>query len=348
MRQTNSGARWVSRWWGGELGWAGVLLSLATAPLEGLYRAGVGMRNALYASGLRPSESASIPVVSIGNLTVGGSGKTPFAAWCTHWLSERGARPALVTRGYGRDEVELHRRWNPSVPVICDAKRTRGTESAATEGADCVVVDDGFQHRALQRDLDVVLVAAELGIQGRCLPRGPFRESAAALQRADVVIVTRKQASGAKVERVWAEVARRAPQALRGIVEFEGAEWVALDLCGPIDPPDVRAGGLVVCSVARPEGVRALAAGALGVDPTSIDLRSLPDHHEYTRDDVHALVREAAGRPVITTEKDAVKLAAFVHELPSERVHVLRLKMQWTRGEADFTARLAHIARIQP
>ncbi|HEX2189501.1 MAG TPA: tetraacyldisaccharide 4'-kinase, partial [Longimicrobiaceae bacterium] len=198
---------WVARWWAGEAGVAGSALDAALAPAELLFRGGVAARNLAYDRGWLRAERAPVPVVSVGNLGVGGAGKTPVAAWIAARLLARGLRPAVALRGYGDDEVQVHRELNPEVPVFAAARRVDAAREAAAAGRDVVVLDDGFQHRALARDLDVVLVSAEGWTPGRrLLPRGPWREGAAGLRRAGVLVATRKSADAARGAAVAAEL----------------------------------------------------------------------------------------------------------------------------------------------
>jgi tetraacyldisaccharide 4'-kinase len=275
-------------------------------------------------------------VISIGNLSVGGTGKTPIASWVVRTLGALGERPVLVARGYGRDELLLHRRWNPDVPVIADPDRHAGVTRGAAEGATVAVLDDGFQHRALARDVDLVLVAAEEGLPGALLPRGPFREPLSALRRAAGVIVTRKQASEEDAVRVAERVGREATDAVVARVQLRtgtaspihGAE--RSDPTGPV---------LVASGVAHPESVRA-GALALGYDVEA--LIPFPDHHEFDRNDVRSLEVRAAGRPVLVTEKDAVKLES-VEGADGVDFRVLSLELRWEAGREGI-ARLLETA----
>src|SRR5215211_769933 len=185
----------IERLWFG----ADALASVARAallPAERVFGGIVGARDVLYDAGWLPSQATTIPVVSIGNLTVGGTGKTPIAAWVAAGLARRGAQPAIVLRGYGDDEPLVHRILNPMIPVIVDADRTAGVEEAARRGADIVVLDDAFQHRRVQRIADLVLVSADRWTPTvRLLPAGPWREPLRAIRRATLVIVTRKAAN---------------------------------------------------------------------------------------------------------------------------------------------------------
>ena len=165
----------------------------ALLPASWVFGAIVARRNARFdAATLR---RAALPSLSVGNLTVGGTGKTPVAAWCVEQLRARGARPAIVMRGVGDDEWRVHGLLNPGTPVIVSADRSDGVFTARARGADCVVLDDAFQHRQAARVADVVLVSAD-GFSGRAhlLPAGLYREPLTALRRAQAVLVTDKAA----------------------------------------------------------------------------------------------------------------------------------------------------------
>ncbi|MGI9091261.1 MAG: tetraacyldisaccharide 4'-kinase, partial [Gemmatimonadaceae bacterium] len=154
-------------------------------PASWLYHGVTAIRNTLYNIGLARTHSSPIPVISVGNLTVGGTGKTPFTAHLVHLLSEMGRRPAIVMRGYGGDEKLLHERLNPGIRVYVSPDRAAGVALAAAKGADVVVLDDAFQHRRAARCLDVVLVSAEQWRDDlKILPAGPLRESFTGLRRA--------------------------------------------------------------------------------------------------------------------------------------------------------------------
>jgi tetraacyldisaccharide 4'-kinase len=247
--------------------------------------------------------------VSVGNLTVGGTGKTPVSAWVAAELGRLGARPAILLRGYGEDEQLVHARLNPQVPVIANPDRVAGAGRARTLGATVLVLDDAFQHRRAARDLDVVLVAAEQSRAHRLLPAGPLRERPGAVRRAGLLIVTRKSASLAEAEAAaasWSGVAGGPPTAvihlragdLRGAAPGRLAESL---------PADALRGKrvLAVSAIGAPEPFHAqlAAAGAL-VDPAVH-----PDHHAFTPAEVGQLsARGAVNDLVCCTLKDAVKL----------------------------------------
>jgi tetraacyldisaccharide 4'-kinase len=310
------------RWWGGELGGAGRALSVAALPLELLFRGAVAARTAAYAVDALRSEHAPLPVVSVGNLTVGGTGKTPLSAWVVRVLREGGRRPALALRGYGRDEAMLHERWNPTALVHVGPDRFRSARAAAATGADVLVLDDGFQHLRIARDLDLVLVAAEQRFPGRLLPRGPYREPPGALARADRVIVTRRVATPAAAARVEAAVRAAAPDVPVARAHLAPLGWQDLT-GGPADAP--RGDVLAVAGVAGPEAFAALVGARTR---GAVELLAFPDHHEYGPGDVEKIRRAAAGRPVVATEKDAVKLARHAGSLPDVRVLALAVEVE--------------------
>ncbi|HEX6910119.1 MAG TPA: tetraacyldisaccharide 4'-kinase, partial [Longimicrobium sp.] len=200
------------RVWAGEGGALGAALRVVLAPAEAAFRGVVAARNGAYDRGWLRAERVDVPVISVGNVNVGGAGKTPFAAWLARGLADRGRKPAIALRGYGEDEIVLHRELNPDIPVFRGRRRVEAARAAVAAGGDAVVLDDAFQHRALARDLDLVRVAVEgWEPRPRLVPRGPWREGPQALARADAIVLTRKSADAARAATVEREVARMHP-----------------------------------------------------------------------------------------------------------------------------------------
>lgn len=298
---------WVPRWWRGEAGAVGRAADAALAPAEGLFRLAAGARNLGYDRGWLPAATATIPVISVGNVGVGGAGKTPFAAWLARRLAEWEARPAIVLRGYGSDEIAVHQELNPGIPVVANADRAAAARAAAERGCTVAILDDGFQHRALRRDLDLVLVGVESWTERRrLLPRGPWREPISALRRASLVVLTRKTASEVEAEAV--EGAIRAAAGDRPIVHcrIEPAGLRPLHPGAPAARLDSLRGAevLAVASLAdpRPFADHLRGAGAM------VELAPFPDHHDFTPGEARELVDRAAGRTIVMTRKEAVKL----------------------------------------
>lgn len=301
-------------------------------PLAPLYRGAVAARSAVYRRGWIARERLPLPVVSVGNLSFGGTGKTPAVIALVRDLVRRGRRPAVLTRGYGRSDrdqrvvvgpeprlraaeigdepLELAHRL-PGVPVIVDADRARGGREAERLGADIAVLDDGFQHLGLERDLDLVLLdAGDPWSGGRMPPRGRLREPLAALSRADAVLIT-------KLPRDWRPVAARIEAEVRDIapgLPVLAARLLPFRVRTPDDPardPAALAGRRVYAfaGLGRPEGFAATLAEA-GAE--LVGSRWFADHHPYSARElaeVTAAAAAAAAVPV-TTAKDAVKLRA--------------------------------------
>ncbi len=323
----------IARWWREEAGVAGSLASVLALPAAAAYRGVTVLRNVAFDRGLLGVGQADVPVISIGNITVGGTGKTPFAAWVVRKLLADGRTPALLCRGHGSDEPLLHERWNPDAQVVTNADRRTGAREAVRNGADILVLDDGFQHRRLGRDLDIVLVTERQGIRGRLLPRGPFRESARALHRADLVILVHKGATAAAMDVCARSVADVRPDLPRLQMYFAPGSWHRLD--GREAEPPEMADLLGVTSVADPGAFGPFVTASTGA---TVSVRTYPDHHEYSETDVRAIADAAAGRTVVTTEKDSVKLVRFTDLLPD--VRVLSLRLEWEAGEEIVRRRI--------
>ena len=293
-------------WYGEDIGARAARVALA--PASWLYGVAVGARASRFDHTTGAIETSALPVLSLGNVTVGGTGKTPVAAWAAAQLQFRGGRPAILMRGYGDDESLVHARLNPSVPVVVDADRLRGVTTAQQAGADCAILDDGFQHRRIARVSDWVLVSAERWREDlRLLPAGPLREPASALRRADILLVTRKSAALSTADRL-AQLFQEQLRILRVAVCH-----LALDAL--VDVRTSHREGMSWLS-----GRRIVAAAAVG-DSTAffaqleaygarLEARPYRDHYAFTRDDVSQLAAAAARRDgLVCTLKDAVKLA---------------------------------------
>lgn len=279
----------------------------ALLPASVGYGAAVSVRNYLYDQGLFAIRSPAVPTIAVGNLTVGGTGKTPIAAWLAGELLARGARPAIVLRGYkGGDEALVHRALTPDAAVIVDPDRLAGIALAAAGGSDIAILDDAFQHRRAGRIANLVLLSADAWTTSRhLLPAGPWREPLSALRRATLVIVTRKAAGPAAVHAVC--------EAVRAVTDGVPIAVASLTpdglrtMAGETRPMDSLRGVHVhaVAGIGDPDAFfdQLRAAGA-NVTPHVVN-----DHHAYTPDEAARLARGAGNAPVVCTLKDAVKLA---------------------------------------
>ncbi len=308
------GAR-VAHWvWSGS-GASAAMARAVLSPASWLFGGIVSARNARFARGIGVQQSR-LPTISVGNLTVGGTGKTPVAAWCARELQALGATPAIVLRGYGDDEWREHSLLSPGVPVVVDADRTRGIERAAGQGATVAVLDDAFQHRQAAREADLVLISADSWTDRvRLLPAGPFREPLVALQRASVAVITTKGALTTRIDavrRAIGEVAPDLPVAVVQLMPGHVHAAAAGEALGVSTAPgfslDVLAGRdvLAISAIGNPGSFEA----ALSASGARVIARRYADHHVFTAADVQSMLSAlpVAGQAVCT-RKDAVKLA---------------------------------------
>jgi len=280
---------------------------LPLLPLSVVYEATMRLRAAAYRSGARAVARLPLPAVAVGNLAVGGSGKTPLAAWIARYYVGAGRKPGLLLRGYGGDEALVHRRLVPEAVVVADPDRRAAAERAQAAGADVLVLDDAFQHLGVARDLNIAVFSAESARAPRwALPAGPWREGWQALGRADCIVVTHKRSGIADAETLAARLGARRPDVPVAIAELASGRLEGLDSGAPY-PAGTLAGRRVVAAagIADPQSFAAQLR-ALGA---SVQLVAYQDHHPYTPEDLARLVRAAAEADyVVVTEKDAVKL----------------------------------------
>ena len=329
---------WTADAWTGRTA-SGRALRAALVPAALAYGAGTAVRNRLYDAGILAARRVPARVISVGNLTVGGTGKTPTTLWLAERLRARGARVGIVARGYrkerpgvvvvgevgrplvaaregGDEAVLLARRF--AGPVVTGERRAEAAAFACARFAlDTIVLDDGFQHRALARDADLVLLAGDEAAQWP-LPAGPLREWASGLGRADAVLAVDGQPADAPGRPLF-----RAELRPTALVRVEGDAWVE-------EPLASLAGREVVAlaGIARPERLAATLARAGAVVR---DALHFPDHHPYGADDIAAVVRTARAAAVVTTEKDLAKLGGA----PGlESLRALRVGLEVERGEA--------------
>lgn len=299
-----------------------------------LYGRMMAVRNAYYDTWAMPVW-LDVPVISVGNLTVGGTGKTPMTIWLCERMLERGRKPAVLSRGYkatdeaGADELLLVSRRVPKAVAIAHADRARAGRLAVEEyHIQAAILDDGFQHRRMGRDLDIVLIDATLPFgYGHILPGGLLRERISSIRRADAVVITRADQSDAeklaaigKTVREWNHRVPivRAVHEPSGFADLEGK---------PVDRPICKRAGCFA-GIARPQAfVQTLIN--LGMPPVAN--RFYPDHHAYTPREVEQLSRWAREERLdclLTTEKDAVKLARIGGDWPVPVLSLgVRMKM---------------------
>ncbi|MFN3168550.1 MAG: tetraacyldisaccharide 4'-kinase [Phycisphaeraceae bacterium] len=310
-----------------------------------IYALGNAARSAGFAAGLKRTHKLGRPAISIGNLTTGGTGKTPTVAYVARYLIGRGQRPCVLLRGYrGGDEAEEHKRLlGDAAHVEPNPDRVAAASIALNEDPSitCFLLDDGFQHRRARRDLDLVLIdATNPWGYGHLLPRGLMREPRSALRRADAVIVTRAdQVDAATLAKLDNDVQRitggdpiaHAEHAWTGLREGEDKRLPLSTL------EDMSVMGVV--GIGNPDAFAATLAHHAGA---VVHCEKLPDHHRYTRKQLlqlTELAKTAGARAVVTTEKDWVKWAVLLEdESPALPIYRAELSMRLRDGEAELRA----------
>ncbi len=309
------------------------------------------VRRALYGAGLLRPERLPRPVVSVGNLVLGGAGKSPHVVHMARWLGEGGRRVAVLSRGYGRrskgvvwvsdgggcvasaeeggDEPVMIARRLPSVPVVVgESRAAAGREALSRMAVDVFLLDDGFQHLSLHRDVDILLVECGRGLgNGRTAPAGPLREPPSHARYADALVVTKCPD---------AEAGRRTA----GAVPFPAGRPCA---CSRYAPGGiVGRDGYPLEGARKGEGVFAFSGIARNemfrrtLSEAGYDVRgfaSFPDHHSYGRGDLARIARDSGALPVVTTEKDLVRLPG---DVPFS-VGALRVEVEYLSGWKEMS-----------
>ena len=313
------------------------LVRLALLPAAGLWRGTMAARELAYRRGWLTVHDLPLPSVAVGNLTVGGSGKTPIAIWIARHYVSRGLVPGILLRGYGGDETLVHQHAVPEAAVIADADRAAGAERALARGAEVLVLDDAYQRLDVRRDLNIAVVSAETTRAVRWpLPAGPWREGLGALDRADAVIVTRKRATPEAALALVADLQGRVQGPIA--IAHLGMRYLEGMVSGTRQLASTLAGKRVVAAsgIADPDAfvAQTKATGA------AVQVATWKDHHDYRDEDV-AWLAHAARRAdhVVITQKDAVKLRnRWPNSVPEPLVAMLDL--EWEEGGDRIVAAL--------
>lgn len=324
------------------------------------YSAAVALRNARFDAG-KGVRRLPVPVISIGNLSTGGTGKTPMVAWAVRTLLSAGLKPAVAMRGYkpggshgqDADEAEEYRRTLPGVPVVAQPDRFGGLrkllDSGEGAGVQCVVLDDGFQHRQLHRDVDIVLLDATRDpFMDRILPGGDLREPVESLSRATAVVVTHAEsADRADVARMIDRAREINPRLLVGVAEHR---WDRLTLAHgggeDVQPPEWLKNKMVLglCAIGNPGPFLVMLSRAGAVVQPMI----LPDHDPYKPVTVARAV-EAARRArvdaIAITEKDWAKLSLLPADTWPAPIVRPRLVMGLSESESEIAALITGAVR---
>jgi tetraacyldisaccharide 4'-kinase len=305
----------------------------ALAPLTAIYGAGVAMRNLLYGRSLLGTRLLPVPTISVGNLSAGGTGKTPTVRTLARRLLARGRRPGILSRGYGAREGPNEESLEmaevlPGVLLHEDPDRVRGGRWLVAAGANAILLDDGFQHRRIGRDLDLVLLDATRPFdRDRLLPSGLLREPPGALARADLVVLSRADQVGPEDrDRLWRKVGaiRVFPR-----IEARHAPSAVVDGESGATQPAAALRGREVFLLAAIGNPRAFSSTVESLGARVRGSRFFRDHHAYADPDLRRIEGERAGVPVLTTGKDWPKLRGRL----KAPCLVLRVEVEFTAGE---------------
>ena len=315
-------------------------LSTIEIPYEALVR----LRNYGYEHSILTTKKASAPVISVGNLTLGGTGKTPLVAWLAHWFAQHNKKPAIISRGYKAktgqlsDEAAELKILLPTVPHYANKQRIIAAREAITKGSDVLLLDDGFQHRQISRDLNLVTIDATdpFGCN-RLFPRGLLREPLWGLKRADALVLTRTDQVSIKTRNEIQEQCFR-------FVGSHDKPWIETEhrpsnlrlVDGTTQPlktlQDKRI--LSLSAIGNPAAFHRTLT-TLGHEPVAT--LTFPDHHTYTTDDIHRISEETesvGAEIIVTTLKDLVKLPlASVRDRP---LCALEIGIQFQTGLQDL------------
>ena len=344
-------------WYDEGKGSARTVPVLTLAPFSLLYGLIISARNRRFDLGRPVSARLPCRVISVGNLTVGGTGKTPTVIYLARMLKDQGYRPVVLSRGYGGtskhavnvvsrgdeplmkqdavgDEPFMMAKSLTGVPVLAGTRRVlTGDWALKNLNADVLILDDGFQHRQLARDIDIVLLhAANPFGNGRLLPAGPLREPVSVLKRADIIIETGTYDDVAAHASIVLPVGVRAP-AFRCYYKPRSLLQGGRDAVLPLEI--IR--GKKICAFAGigNPGTFKKTLAALGTDLAVFI--AFPDHHRYTQADVSLIserARQCGAEMIVTTEKDRIKLEAF--DVFLNGVCALRIEMDFLSAREDF------------
>ncbi len=327
-------------------------------PFSWLYGFILYARNWCYDSGIFHTERIPIPVIAVGNITAGGTGKTPFVEYLVRWLLQRNKRIAVVSRGYkrstkgtfivsdgiknygsadqtGDEPMQLALKF-PAVAVVVDENRVRGSLVVIQQSKpDVIILDDGFQHRAIERDCNILMIDGTISLSAmRMIPAGKRREPLSSLRRADMAVVSRTAISP-ELKKLMCDYSS-APMAS---VSFRPKKLVDSVSHRSFEFSEFRHNRCVAfCGIGNPESfVTTLSETGL----TTVEVMRFPDHHHYSVEDIHNIKQKALENEVtmiVTTEKDAIRIAPELLRGFSDSIRLFFIEIEAvvTEGEKQL------------
>ena len=312
------------------------------------------LRNLLYDLHILPGYKVDIPVICIGNITAGGTGKTPMVVWLCRYLYGKGARVAILSRGYKssdssgiNDEIKLLQGALPEVAFYIGSNRVESARAAQTDGATVIVMDDGYQHRRLRRDIDILMVDAlcPFGF-GRVLPAGLLREPLSQIGRASIAVISRSDIAG---DETTSKIKHKLLSYKQMPIVLSSHRPSGLFNCDGVKVDLSQLAGQKVtafCSIGNPGGFIATleSLGAVVRGKYFFD-----DHSEYDSERVgiiRQLMEDAPDQWLITTEKDWVKLRELPDIIGLDRLFWLAIEMDFAAGEGELKKLVDNITNL--
>ncbi|MDP8298643.1 MAG: tetraacyldisaccharide 4'-kinase [Candidatus Tantalella remota] len=330
-------------------GWADRIVAGILRVVSWIYGLAVRVVDWSYRSGIRKVCHVSVPVISIGNITLGGTGKTPFAILVSEYLLRRSMRPAVLIRGYGNDENRMLKDESPDIPVLSGQSRVASAELAIEKGCDVLVLDDGFQHRKIKRDLNIVMVDSVFGFGNEAIfPRGLLREDISSLLRADTFVLTKTDMAGEeKVNEISGMIKKIAPGkpvvlARHKAVSLSDVTNAAYSTASMRDKRVCLLSG-----IGDPSYFEFLVKKEGAVVVGRIDNE---DHHHYNRLDIRKTYKmcvDERAEMVIVTRKDHVKLRELDISEIEDKLFVLNIETDIVKGKEDLIAGLNSVISDQ-
>jgi len=314
------------------------VVKLILAIVSFLYGISINVIDAIYKRGVRKIFKSKIPVISVGNITLGGTGKTPFSVFAAEYMQSKQKKPAILIRGYGNDECRMLKDELSDIKVYVGQSRKIGALNAAMDGCDVIILDDGFQHRTLKRDLDILLVDGKSFFGNEKLfPRGLLRERLSSMKRADMLVLT-KIDSADKVKQT--EFIDRIKGILPDmpIITAKHGISVLTDVTGSVYPPEYlkEKKTLLVSGIGDPEYFSFLVKNKITENISCLDY---PDHYSYDQEDVEKIFKKAKffnAEAIITTKKDFVKMKSLNISSIEEKLFILNISLDIVDGKEEL------------
>ncbi|KJJ86035.1 Tetraacyldisaccharide-1-P 4'-kinase [Candidatus Omnitrophus magneticus] len=318
------------------------ILKIVLLIISKIYEFLLNLINFFYMCHVFSAAKAAIPVISVGNIVLGGTGKTPFTVYLAGILLKDNKHPSVLMRGYGDDEYKITREKLKSVNVFVGKDRVKSSKEALIAGADAVILDDGFQYRRLRRDLNIVLIDAKAPFgNGYLFPRGILREPKTTLNRAHIVVITRADRIGETARAILVnDIKRYAPDA--SIVTSAHKAECFVNCSGEIFPVNILKNKKIyaLSGIAEPDYFVEMIVRLSGCIIFRADY---PDHYDYSQNDIDFICEKAVSADIdfiVTTEKDYVKIQEFDLKNIARKFLVLRINLSVLEGEEKIRAGL--------